>query len=277
VELAPSLNVASYNLSVVLNMLGNYDEALYWALHSIPLAPTNPHTYFHVGGPLLRFGDDVVAEQFLLRAEQRFPGFPRVQILLSILDALRGRDGPAMDRARQLVISNHGDDEAQLNLGQIAVVTRAQDAETLIEPIVRAGPESRGEMLPESIRSLYAWAVAAGGRRAKADSIWNDALAVARREVANGNEKPDRPMEIAAISAMRGDTAAALEWLERGYKAGFKDYRIIARDPLFDGVRAHPHFRQIMSQMKADVAAMRRRAAARNDTLFTLASPRRRP
>jgi len=276
-ELNPSLHTAAYDLSYVLNMLGDYDEALYWALHSVPLAPTNPNAYYHVGSPLLRLGDDAAAERFLVRAEQRFEGLPRLHMLLSILDALRGRNGAAMDRARQLVISNHENDEAQLNLAEIAVITGAQDADTLLQPIVRAGPESRGEMLPESMRSLYAWALAARGRRAEADSLWNDALAAARRDLSNGNEKPDRRMEIAAISAMRRDTAGALEWLERGYKAGYKDYGVLARDPLFEPVRAHPRFRQVASQMKADVAAMHRRAAARNDTLFATAPRARRP
>jgi hypothetical protein len=127
-------------------------------------------------------------------------------------------------------------------------------------------------LLPETFATLYAWTLSRDGEAVRAESLWTAALATSRRAVAAGTEDYGPAMEIAAISAARGDTAAALEWLERGYRAGFKDYRILARDPFFDRVRVHPQFQRIAARMQADVAAMRRRAAAVHDTLF---APRR--
>lgn len=192
---------------------------------------------------------------------------------MSFLDQLRGRDAAAMERARRIVARAPDDPEAQSLLAELAVTTHAADAEEVLQPLARAGPDTRPQwFLPESFRALYAWTLAERGQRARADSLWDEALAQDRRDLANGHDAPNRPMEIAAINAIRGDTASALEWLERGYRAGFKDYRLLARDPFFDGLRAHPRYQQIVARMKEDVGAMRRRAVAAHDTLF---APRR--
>lgn len=125
----------------------------------------------------------------------------------------------------------------------------------------------------ETFRTLYAWTLAQRGERARTDSMWDAALAQDRQDLAEGNETFDRPLEIAAISAVRGDTSKALEWLERAYQAGFKDPRVLARDPFFDGIRATPGVRRIAARMQDDVAAMRRRAVAAHDTLFASRPP----
>jgi tetratricopeptide (TPR) repeat protein len=269
-QLDPNLAGALSDLAVTEDFLGRYDEALHWGMRALPLAPNVPSSYYHVAGPLLRLGDDAACERFLAQAERQFPDAVRLQLQLSVLDVLRGRDVAAMDRARRMVARHPEDQERQWYLGELAVITGAPDAEALLAPMARAGPDSRSYLLPESFRTLYAWTLARRGERARADSLWSEALAAARRDVARGHEKPDRPIELAAISAVRGDTAAALEWLEHGYRAGWRDNRVLARDPLFDGVRAHPRFRQLVSRMQQDVATMRRRAAAEHDTLFRL-------
>ena len=49
-------------------------------------------------------------------------------------------------------------------------------------------------------------------------------------------------MELAAISAIEGHTGAALDWLERGYRAGWKDARLLNLDPFFASVRREPRY-----------------------------------
>ena len=75
-------------------------------------------------------------------------------------------------------------------------------------------------------------------------------------------------MEIAAIHAVRGETAPALEWLERGYEAGWRDYRITRRDPFFAALREEPRFRALLARMESDVSAMQRRALSPQDSLL---------
>jgi hypothetical protein len=74
-------------------------------------------------------------------------------------------------------------------------------------------------------------------------------------------------MEIAAIHALRGETATALDWLDRGYEAGWRDYRITRRDPFFAGLRDEPRFRALLARMESDVAGMQRRALSQQDSV----------
>ncbi len=67
-------------------------------------------------------------------------------------------------------------------------------------------------------------------------------------------------MQNGAIHALRGQSAAALDELDRAYAAGWRDGRTLAIDPLFASVRAEPRFTQLLSRIEADVAAMRARA-----------------
>jgi len=267
-QLDPNYAPAMMDLSINLDYLGQFDESLYWAVRAVPLDPQSFVPYYHVGVPLLRLGDDDATERFLAGVTRRFPGRVRIEASLSMLDLYRGRDAAAMERARRLVARDPDNQEGQAYLAEAAVVTRANDAEALLRSLAEQGPDSRPLFLYETFRTLYARELARRGERARADSMWNAAVTQDREDIAQGNETFDRPLEIAAISAIRGDTSAALEWLEQAYRSGFKDARALARDPFFDAVRSVPAFRQIAARMQDDVAVMRRRAAAAHDTLF---------
>jgi TolB-like protein/Flp pilus assembly protein TadD len=273
IQLDPNHAWAMMDLSINEDYLGHYDESLYWAMRAVPLDPVSPVSHYHVSVPLLRLGDDLASERFLVRAARRFPDNVRLESALSMLDLGRGRDTSAMERARRMVARDPENQEGQAYLAELAVVTRAPDAEALVKPLAEAGPDARPLFLYETFRTLYAWTLAERGERARADSMWDAALAQDRKDLADGNEMFDRSLEIAAISAVRGELSNALEWLERAYQRGFKDPRVLARDPFFDGIRAHPQFQRIAARMQEDVVAMRRRAVAAHDTLFTPTVP----
>ena len=85
------------------------------------------------------------------------------------------------------------------------------------------------------------------------------------------------PMELAAINAIEGRTDAALEWLERGYRAGWKDARLLGLDPFFASLRREPRYLALTAGMRQDVAEMRKRAAAAHPSLFAPPPPPRPP
>ena len=94
-------------------------------MRALPLDPASPVTYYHVSVPLVRLGDDVASERFLVRATRRFPDNVRLETALSILDLQRGRDTAAMERARRMVARDPENQEGVAYLGELAVVTRA--------------------------------------------------------------------------------------------------------------------------------------------------------
>ena len=67
-------------------------------------------------------------------------------------------------------------------------------------------------------------------------------------------------MENAALYLMNGDRGAALDSLDAGVRAGWKDALFLERDPLLAGLRSDPRFQ---SDPTADRARSRRDARAR--------------
>ena len=269
-ELNPSLSGAMVDLSENESILGRYDESLYWARRGVPLMPHGFLRYHHLAIPLLRLSRDSTTERVLREGERQWPDAMRLQIQLAWLDVLRGREGAALARMRQAITAEPDNDEGRGHLAELAAITGAPDAEALLLPLVKAQPGARPTIwtLPESFRTLLGLALSRKGERGRAATLWDEARAADSRELAEGHGNPDRPMELAAIHAVRGAADSALEWLERGYRAGWKDYRATRRDPFFESLRNDRRFRDLMSRMESDVAEMERRALPPADTLL---------
>jgi TolB-like protein len=267
-ELNPSHGGAMADLANVYVALGRYDEALDWSLRNEQVSPTESHGPYHVTLGLMPLDDDSATSRYLLASERRFPAEPRIQYLLAWLDLRRGSNQAALERTRRVLRQDPDNTEVPPNLAEMAVMAEASDAERLIEPLARQDPEAVGQMFPESLRSLYALTLHRRGDTRRADELWQASAATARRRLGAGDESYNPPMELAAISAIQGHTAAALEWLERGYRAGFRDVRILDLDPFFVSLRKEPRYQAVVTAMTQDVAVMRKRAATAHPSLF---------
>jgi len=267
-ELNPSHGGAMADLANVYVALGRYDEALDWSLRDQQVDPASSHAPYHVGLGLMPLEDDSASSRFLLAAERRFPAEQRIQFLLAWLDLRRGSNQAALERARSAVGNEPDNTEGPPNLAELAVVVAAPDAEQLIEPLAQQDPEAAGQMFPESLRSLYALTLHRRGDTRRAAELWRASAAAAERRIVAGEESYNAPMELAAISAIQGHTEAALDWLERGYRAGWKDVRLLNLDPFFVSVRREPRYQATITAMSRDVADMRKRAADGHPSLF---------
>jgi TolB-like protein/tRNA A-37 threonylcarbamoyl transferase component Bud32 len=269
-ELEPSHVGAMADLANVYVALGRFDEALDWALRYYQLDPNGLHTPYHVGLALLPLGDDTASGRFLRKEERRMPNELRIQGLLSWLDLRRGANEVGLERARRMVQNDPDNTEGPPILAELAVVIAAPDAEQLIQPLARQDPEAAGQTFPESLRSFYALTLYRRGDHKGASALWRLAAAAAQRKLEAGAEGPVAPMELAAIAAIEGRRSKAMDWLERGYRAGWKDARVLELDPFFATVRQEPRYRAVLASMKQDVAEMRKRASAAHSEVFTL-------
>ncbi|MEP6689215.1 MAG: hypothetical protein ABJC36_12775, partial [Gemmatimonadales bacterium] len=271
-ELNPSHEGAMADLANVYVGLGRFDEALDWALRNEQLNPTQSHAPYHVALPLIQLDDDSATARYLLGAERRMPTELRIQGMLTWLDLRRGSNQAALERARRLVRNEPDDTEGPPILAELAVVVGDSGAGRLIEPLARQDPQAIGQMFPESLRSLYALTLHRQGDSRRATELWRKSYAAAHLRVDAGAEGSAAPMELAAINAIEGRATEALEWLERGYRAGWKDARLLGLDPFFAPVRREPRYLALTAAMRRDVADMRRRASAAHPALFDLAS-----
>jgi TolB-like protein/tetratricopeptide (TPR) repeat protein len=259
-ELAPNMSAVLNDLSIAEMYLGHFDQALYWARRGFALAPNVAGEYYTVGVPLFALGDDTVTEAWLREAERRFPAYQRLQIQISALEYLQGKPGAALDRLRRNAAANRGNMEVQTALAEMLVLTDSPDGAAAFEQLFKEGPESRTyNIVGGSFRTIHAYLLQRRGEAGRAGALLDEAEAVAQRELREGSETADMPLELAAIHLLRGDKPQALGFLEQAYQRGWRLYREAAADPILAGLRDEPGFRKLLARMEADVAAQRKR------------------
>jgi tetratricopeptide (TPR) repeat protein len=260
VELAPSDSRALLDLSVADFLMGRVDESLHWARKAFPLAPNLPVSYYHVAGPLMSLGADAAAQRWLGMAEQRFPTYHRIQVTIAMLDFVRGREQEALRRLRDAAREQPKNQELQVWLAEMLLLTKSPEARTAMETLAGSAPQSRTYgILSETFRVLHAHLLLEQGQRDRALELLSSALNAAQQQVQDGNELGDVRVELAAIHALQGDAEQAIAWLQKAYDAGFRMPRELRLDPLFQTLRSDPRFEALLKRMDEDIAAMRAR------------------
>jgi hypothetical protein len=84
-------------------------------------------------------------------------------------------------------------------------------------------------------------------------------------------------MDIAATYAVLGDKHAALHWSQRAYESGWREYRALARDPVFEIIAGSQPFQALLARMQTDVTAMRQRATIEQRLPIVTRAPLRNP
>ena len=134
------------------------------------------------------------------------------------------------------------------------------DAPEIVQSLMARAADGLVHNAPYPVKQLHAYYLHRAGRTAEAAKILDAILAANRTSLVAGADGSTMFMQNAAVRALRGETAAALDELERGYAAGWRDGRTLAIDPFFASMRAEARFTQLLSRIEADVAAMRARA-----------------
>ena len=264
-ELSSSDTFPISNIAVLESeILGRHDEGVTWARRLLERPPVTGNHIYHIAWPMLFLRDDAVSERWLKEAEARFPDFPRLQCLLAALDYLRGNDAAALSRARKMAEVHPGFEEGLMVLAELSFLTGAPDAETHVERLFRNTPGLTTSPLlkPETHRTTYAYLLMKRGERARASELLADSLKQAQAALQDANEGQRIPVEIAATHAVKGESAQALEWLERALTAGYKDYSTLGRHPIFESLRREAQFQDLLKRTQEAVATMRARSAA---------------
>ena len=181
-----------------------------------------------------------------------------------MLEVLRGRPQAAIEGIVGGLDRHAGEQEfegfaadAMLFLGE------PEAARATIERRSRLTPDAFGfDLSQRTNRTKYAFLLHQLGERDSAAVLFDAALSANHAAIERGSELSNRPQEIAAIHAFRGNTRQALEWLERTYQAGYRLHRILAQDPMFTSIRNNEQFQAILTRMEEDVAREGKRVEA---------------
>jgi len=258
-ELDPNNASAMANLSVMEANFGHFSESLSWARRMFALSGRSGNAFYHVSVPLISLRDDGVTRRWLLEGERRFPGFPRVQTVLAMLDLLEGRDAEAAGRIATAIAKTPDMAEVKFYRADAAFLLRSGDLGPALDAL---GPEADANwvMVPESIRVRRAYVTPVKGTPSRTAALLAEAERVARDKMSQGDNSPSLRVELAAIAAMRHDSAGALTWLDRAYDAGYRDYGLLARDPILEKIEPAAKLKDLLDRMRVDVTAQRERA-----------------
>jgi len=266
--LDPNAPGAMMDLSVIETNAGRLDQALYWAKRAFLHAPNVANSFFHVAVPLTWLDNDA-AERFTQAATKRFSlaqmAGVRLQLVLAVIEWRKGESKAALDRLRATVAAYPQNTEAQMTFTEMAVIGGAPEAAERLDRSIKNG-FGAGHALytPYTPRTGRAFLFTRAGDHARAQPLIDAALAATREAIASGDRSFMPLLENAALYLMRGDRAAALEALDAGERAGWKDALFLARDPLLASLKGEPTFVQIMQRIERDVAEMKAKADFRH-------------
>jgi serine/threonine protein kinase/tetratricopeptide (TPR) repeat protein len=261
IELNPSYGAGLYDLSFSEATAGHYDEALKYSKRASELSgrPSRGGNY-HVGVALLLLDDDARTERYLSAGVARLPNSGRLQALFAFLDLRRGQPQAAVDRIRAAADRAPNDIEVLLTRAEVLTFAGAPDAPEVVRSLLARAAEAPFHNAPYRVKLAHAYHLQHAGSTSEAAKIFDEIAAANRKSLLAGADWPIVFMENAAVHALRGESTAALDELDRAYAAGWRDGRTLAIDPLFTSVRSEPRFKQMLARIEADVAAMRARA-----------------
>ena len=221
---------------------------------------------FHVAWPLLALADDSRTRRWLDVAALDVPAFSRLD--LSRI-ALEFRSGNA-DEARRLALAGltrwAGVNEFEVFASDaLHLLGDIENARAALQMSARQSPDAKpyAVLSKRSPRLTFALILEQSGDQTGAADLMAAAHASAEKAIAAGNEWAYPHMDLATISIVRGETVDAVTALERARASGYRDFRTLRLDPVFEPLHGNVRFETLLAEMEKHTSAERARAQAR--------------
>jgi TolB-like protein len=263
-ELDPELPIALTDGGIAASTQGDIAEGLRLSARALRRSPNVPNIRWHVGYPMLAMDDDARLEAWLDLAASEGMQFHRLDSQRILLLVAQGKRQEALERLGES-LTRWGDHpefrdfaaDVRVFLGEYAA------ARVDLEQKARSAPDAAGDWTTSrSARTNHAFLFERLGEPERSAPLYEEALRYAERRIAGGGDSPQRLFEVASIHAVRGDTEAAFEWLERSYAAGYRASRFLAQDPMFESLRGDRRFAELLERMVQAKARERARVEA---------------
>jgi TolB-like protein len=259
-ELNPSGGGLMSNFSVAEMYYGRLDEAVYLGRRGFTLS--GKRGFYHLVIPMIYMRADAESRILLEEAERRTPAEARVQMMLAMVEVYEGSADKALARSRAIAEREPKNLEMSFPRADVAYLMDTPDLEALLAPLVERSATNR-LWGGESVRLRYAYALQKRGESARSKVLAAEAERHTRERIAAGDDTPVQRVELAAVAALRGEADTALEWLQRAFDAGYRDYGFLERDPIFRPLSSDARFVRVLDRMRTDVEVQRERARTR--------------
>lgn len=263
VELNRSHRRALEDLSVLCSLTGELDQSLELALCAAEVGAGDANSCWHVAVPLMALGEFDRVRRLLScvciqRRDDRV--LYRCAAALMLVDALGGLESSALLQSRTLLDQARSGHLLELALAGLDVQRMFGCRELLadLEYWHCVAPEARSALAlsPLSVRSRLAQALLQAGATARAQELLEQGAAGCVAQIAAGSDSVRHLVEMAAISALRGDRKAALGWLGGAYDSGYVRYREIDAEPSFVSLARDRRWVSLMASMRAKTMRM---------------------
>jgi serine/threonine protein kinase/Tfp pilus assembly protein PilF len=259
-QLNPKYVPAMGNMGFNLAQQGKLDEAIVWMKKSISVDPAMIFQYFGMARVYIPLREYEKGEQWLKKAVELQPDFIYARSEFCELELNRGNYTQA-DAHADKVLAIDPNDVIGLNYkGEIALFEGKWDrAREYYGQALKFPGRGMEEFAYRRNTTRMGFILKQSGDTEGSRAILDESMKTDQEALARQNEWYAIPYDIACVHAIRGETSEALSWLEKALDAGWTDYVIAQKDPVFQGLTSNPRFKELMSRAAMRVDAMRKR------------------
>jgi non-specific serine/threonine protein kinase len=262
VRINPNYDPAVGNIGWVYIFLGKPERALPWMRRNVSLSPTLAISWQGLGDGYRSLEEYAQAIESYERALELQPGFQWAHrgLIGALMD--QGRLEEARGHAEKLLETSPDTYSAVGWVGDIALFEGDQEKaelhyrrlEGMSTPIDFYGVTN----LPPAIHLAHI--CMSTDRRSEAEELLKEEARLALSALAEGDERYRIPYTMAAISAIRGNQAETLQWLQKSIESGWRKHSIVQQDPIFAEFVGGSKFDALMQEVKQMVQESRRLA-----------------
>jgi serine/threonine protein kinase/tetratricopeptide (TPR) repeat protein len=259
---------SAHFIGMTLDTLGRPDTALKWHRLAGALGANSSDEYSLVGDCWVNLADDTRAVEFYNRALELQPDCAQAGVGFCHLLLLQGDFEGARVLYRTNSWNQRGLGEGEQIAAQIELFARKFDvAEKLYADLFKKDANGGGSSYGAvSYDSALGRAKQALGDDVGAKTLLEHSFDVETAAVRLTPANPEVLYRLAAVESCLASSEAAVSHLRKAVDSGWIDYRSLAVDPRFDGIRQHPQVQNMIKDLISKMANMRVKVQSINHT-----------
>jgi TolB-like protein/Flp pilus assembly protein TadD len=254
-ELNPNYDIAMHNLGWIYLNLGVFEQAEHWLLQSRDVNPTFASTFLGLGLLKINQTDYNNALRFLEDSFDLQPDLePSPKIASVMIDMLAGNLGKAEAKISFLSGVNPADVGLHIVVGDVFLQAgNPSAASESYQKALQINPKAWHPFTGINATTSLGFILWKTNHPEEAQEMLDYSLQLDDQTLAQGSQWWGIPYDKAAIYAIKGDIEQSYHWLEQAVNDGFRLYRWLAIDPLFENLRDQKKFKELLTAIKSKI------------------------